>query len=228
MTLANGQNNKEGRVAKIISCVGAKGGTGKSSISLLLAWELSNNKKKTAILDADVQGTCVSAKTLNSTLPFDVFTVGNKTQLWEKGKELAENGYDFLIIDGNPRSIHEDPALIELIAKLSDLSLIVSRPSPRDLKAQIKYVEAVKNATQGEIRILWNFFQRTTSAHKDGVPEGESLLGLKSLRTKVGLRIAYQDIGYEENHIASLGNKEAEKEVKAVAQEIRRLIDGKK
>jgi cellulose biosynthesis protein BcsQ len=214
---------------RVISCVGAKGGTGKSSISLLTAWELSkSHKSKVALLDADVQGTSFSAKALNPDLPFDVISVGSKTQLWEKGKQLSEDGYQYLIIDGNPRSIHEDPDLIKMIAKLSDLTLIVSRPSPRDLKAQLKYVEMVKLETSGEVRILWNFFQKNTGAHKDGIPEGEKLLNLKSLKTQVGLRIAYQDIGYSESYIGSLGNKEATAEIRALGNEIKRLIDGKK
>ena len=51
---------------KIISSVGAKGGSGKSSIALLLAWELSKGqKKKVGLFDADIQGTCASAKALN-------------------------------------------------------------------------------------------------------------------------------------------------------------------
>jgi cellulose biosynthesis protein BcsQ len=214
---------------RVISCVGAKGGTGKSSISLLTAWELAkSHKAKVALLDADVQGTSFSAKALNPDLPFDVISVGSKTQLWEKGKQLSEDGYQYLIIDGNPRSIHEDPDLIKMIAKLSDLTLIVSRPSPRDLKAQFKYVEMVKLETSGEVRILWNFFQKNTGAHKDGIPEGEKLLNLKSLKTQVGLRIAYQDIGYSESYIGSLGNKEATAEIRALGNEIKRLIDGKK
>jgi cellulose biosynthesis protein BcsQ len=174
-----------------------------------------------------VQGTCISAKMLNSSLPFDVFSVGNKTQLWEKGKQLSDQKYDYLIIDGNPRSIHEDPTLIEMIAKLSDLNLIISRPSPRDLKAQIKYVEMIRAVTQGEIRILWIFFQRNTSAHKEGIPEGEKLLGLQSLKTKIGLRIAYQDIGYSEGYIGELGNREATTEIKSLGNEIKRLLNGK-
>jgi cellulose biosynthesis protein BcsQ len=214
---------------RVISCVGAKGGTGKSSISLLTAWELAkSHKAKVALLDADVQGTSFSAKALNPNLPFDVLSVGSKTQLWETGKHLSEDGYQYLIIDGNPRSIHEDPDLIKMIAKLSDLTLIVSRPSPRDLKAQLKYVEMVKLETSGEVRILWNFFQKNTGAHKDGIPEGEKLLNLKSLKTQVGLRIAYQDIGYSEAYIGSLGNKEATAEIRALGNEIKRLIDGKK
>jgi cellulose biosynthesis protein BcsQ len=213
---------------KIISSVGAKGGSGKSSIALLTAWELSiGHKSKVAVLDADVQGTCVSAKALNPESPFDVFSVGSKSQLWEKGKQLSDQGYHYLIVDGNPRSIHEDPALIEIIAKLSDLNLIISRPSPRDLKAQLKYVELVKAHTSGEIRLLWNFYQKQTAAHKEGVPEGESLLGVKSLKTKIGLRIAYQDVGYEEKHIANLGNAEATREIQDLVKEIKRIVDGK-
>lgn len=213
---------------KVISSVGAKGGSGKSSIALLCAWELAKEKKKVAILDADVQGTCFSAKELNDRLPFEVFHIVNKLELWSIGKVLEEQGFHYIIIDGNPRSIHEDPELIEIIATLSDLNLIISRPSPRDLKAQLKYVEIVKKATDGEIRLLWNFFQKNTSAHREGIPEGEGLLQLKSLNTRIGLRIAYQDLGYGENYIGELGNKDAVMEVKQLITEIKRLLNGKK
>ena len=86
----------------------------------------------------------------------------------------------------------------------------------------------MKAHTSGEIRLLWNFYQKQTAAHKEGVPEGEDLLGLKSLKTKIGLRIAYQDIGYEEGHISNLGNSEATKEVQELVKEIKRIVDGKK
>lgn len=213
---------------RIISSVGAKGGSGKSSLALLLAHELSKNHKvKVAILDADIQGTCLSAKALNPKLPFGVFSVASKAELWAKGKQLEKEGYDCVIIDGNPRSINEDPDLIKVIAKLSDLNLIVSRPSPRDLKAQIKYVDMIRKVTQGKTYLLWNFFQKNAAAHRDGIPEGEKLLGLKSLKTKLGLRIAYQDIGYQEGYIGDLGNKEAALEVKALAKEVKEMLDGK-
>ncbi len=214
---------------RIISCVGAKGGSGKSSISLISAWELAKtHKKKVAVIDADVQGTCISAKTLNPELPFDVHVAADKKALWDIGKRLEDLGFDYVVIDGNPRSVHEDPALIKVIAKLSDLNLIVSRPSPRDLKAQIVYVEMISNETSGEIRLLWNFYQKNTGAHREGVPEGEQLLGLKSLKTKIGLRVAYQDVGYSEGYIGELGNREAIDEVRALGNEIRRVLDGKK
>lgn len=212
---------------KIISCVGAKGGSGKSSVTMLLAWELSkNHKAKVAVLDADIQGTCISAQKLNNKLPFAVYSIANKKELWEKGKKLEDEKYDFVIIDGNPRSIHEDPSLIEMIAKLSDLSLIISRPSPRDIKAQVKYLETAKKAGTGQIRLLWNFFQKNTAAHRTGIPQGEQLLGLKSIKTRLGLRVAYQDVGYAECSISDTENKEAIMESFALGQEIKEILNG--
>lgn len=214
---------------KIISSVGAKGGSGKSSLALLTAWELAKtHKAKVALLDADIQSTSFSAQVMNPNLPFEVKSVLDKASLWKEGDRFSKAGFDYLIIDGNPRSLHEDPALIEVIAELSDLSLIVSRPSPRDLKAQIAYVDLVKRKTKGEIRLLWNYYQKNSTAHREGIPEGEKLLGLKSLKTKVGLRVVYQDIGYGECYIGELGNREATEEVKALGNEIRGLLRGKK
>ena len=213
---------------KIISCVGAKGGSGKSSVTMLLAWELAKtHKHKVAVLDADIQGTCVSAKKLNANLPFTIHPIANKKELLEKGQQLERDKFDFAIIDGNPRSIHEDPALIEMIAKLSDLSLIISRPSPRDIKAQVKYLETAKKSASGQVRLLWNFFQKNTAAHKAGIPQGEKLLGLKSIKTRLGLRVAYQDVGYAECSIADTGNREAILESKALGQEIKDILNGK-
>jgi cellulose biosynthesis protein BcsQ len=214
---------------RVISSVGSKGGSGKSSISLLLAWEFAkSHKSKVAVLDADVQGTCASAKALNPSAPFDVVSVANKMQVWEQGKRFDDNGYDYVIIDGNPRSLQEDPGLIEMIAKLSDLSLIISRPSPRDLKAQMKYDDLVRASTKGDIRLLWNFYQKNTGAHRDGIPEGEKLLNLKSIRTKIGLRIVYQDVGYVEGYIGEMGNVEAADEIRKLGIEVKGLLHGKK
>ena len=71
----------------------------------------------------------------------------------------------------------------------------------------------------------WNFYQKNTSAHKEGIPEGEKLLGLKSIQTRIGLRIAYQDIGYSEGYIDDLGNAEASNEIKKLSIEIERLLN---
>jgi hypothetical protein len=80
----------------------------------------------------------------------------------------------------------------------------------------------------GKVYLLWNFYQKNTAAHKAGIPEGEKLLGLESLKTRIGLRVAYQDVGYSECYIGDLGNREASKEIKALAKEVKGYLDGKK
>lgn len=211
---------------KIVSAVGAKGGTGKSSVALLLAWELSKKNRKVAIFDVDIQGTCVSAQELNKSLPFKVYAVGNKRELIELGDSISKENYDYLIIDGNPRSIHEDPELIEIIAQLSDLSLIVSRPTPKDLKAQIKYVNVVRENTNGAVRIVWNFFQKQMKTHSSSILEGEKLLGISSLKNKIGLRAVYQDMGFSECYIGEMNNKYASEEIKSLCDEIIKVCNG--
>ncbi len=95
---------------KVVSSVGAKGGSGKSSVSLLLAWELAKaHKSKVALLDADIQSTCFSAKSLNPKLPFEVVSVTDKDQLWAHGKKFEDAGFDYLIIDGNAKVAARGP-----------------------------------------------------------------------------------------------------------------------
>lgn len=214
---------------KIVSCVGSKGGSGKSHIANLISYELAvTHKSKVVLFDADIQGTCISAKAVNSKIPFEIISVTNKTDVWERAKFFSESSIDYVVIDGNPRSLQEDPDLIEMIAKLSDLNLIISRPSPHDIKAQLKYVDLVHRVTNGEIRILWNFVQNNTSSHKAGIPQGEKLLGLRSLETKICLRIAYQDLGYTEGYIGDLGNSAATDEIHRLGIEVKELLNGKK
>ena len=53
------------------------------------------------------------------------------------------------------------------------------------------------------------------------------MLGLKSLQTKIGLRVVFQDAGYSEGYIGELGNEEAADEIKRLGVEVRGLLHGK-
>jgi cellulose biosynthesis protein BcsQ len=214
---------------KVISSTGVKGGSGKSSVALLLAWELAKDGRgRVAIIDTDAQCSSLSAKALNPQAPFDVVAATSAQDLWRIGKKMEEQHFDFLIVDGNPRAFVSDPDLVTTVAKLSDLNLIVSRPGPRDLKPQIPFVETIRKHTAGHIRLLWNFFQKNTNSHREGAVEGEKLLGLKSLETRIGLRIVYQDWGYVEGYIGDMGNADAADEVCRLGTEVRGVLDGQK
>jgi cellulose biosynthesis protein BcsQ len=207
-------------MTKIIAVTGAKGGVGKSTVTLLLAWEFSRRGKTVAVIDADIQGSSISAKVLNPEIPFSVVKAQDRRELWEKSKEFNDKGLDFVLVDTNPRSSFEDPLVAEMLATLSDLTLVLSRPSPRDLKAQIKFSEMLKEKSSGKLRLVWNFVQPRTATHKAGMPEGESLLGIRALKSFLSSRISYQDVGFDEADIRTLGNKAASREAEALASEI--------
>jgi len=207
-------------MTKIIAVTGSKGGVGKSTVSLLLAWEFSRQGYSIGLIDADIQGSSISAKVLNPDAPFQVEKAIDRRELWEKSKKFSDDGIDFVIVDTNPRSSFEDPLVSEMLATLSDLTLVLSRPSPRDLKAQIKFAEMLISKAAGSVRLLWNFVQPRTATHKAGMPEGESLLGIKALKSYLSSRISFQDVGFDESDIRSLGNKAASKEAESLANEI--------
>lgn len=207
-------------MTKIIAITGSKGGVGKSTVSLLLAWEFSRLGYSIGLIDADIQGSSISAKVLNPDSPFQVEKATDRRDLWEKSKKFSDTGTDFVIVDTNPRSSFEDPLVSEMLATLSDLTLVLSRPSPRDLKAQIRFAEMLREKSSGEVRLVWNFVQSRTATHKAGMPEGESLLGIKPLKSYLSNRISFQDVGFDEADIRTLGNKTASKEAENLANEV--------
>ena len=46
----------------------------------------------------------------------------------------------------------------------------------------------------------------------------------KSIKTKIGLRVAFQELGYREGYIGELNNPEATVESKSVAKEIKEIF----
>lgn len=211
-------------MTQILAITGAKGGVGKSTVALLLAWELSRLGYSVAVIDADVQGSSVSAKIQNPDSPFQVVKAKDRRDLWEQSKRLSDQGVEFVVVDTNPRSSFEDPKFTELLSSLADLTLVLSRPSPRDLKAQIKFAEMLCGKASGEVRLVWNFVQPRTAAHKAGMPEGETLLGIKALKSYLSSRISFQDVGFDEADIRTLGNRSASKEAADLAAEVLKVL----
>jgi cellulose biosynthesis protein BcsQ len=205
---------------KVISIVGAKGGTGKSTISLLLT-SLISQKHSVALLDCDIQSTCVSAKLVNPELPFEVVSSPHLKELISQGKKLEKKGVEWIIIDTNPRSFLENPKHIEEIIKLSDLCLLPCRPAPRDIRANTDLASKIASKNP-KARILWNFVQTRVNAHKESMKQAPDLLGLKPLKNFLKHRICYQDV-FDEPPFP-IGNSLATQELKQLFKEIKGLV----
>jgi len=122
---------------KVIAIVGNKGGAGKTTLSLNIANGL-NRKFKTAIIDADPQGSSLQWRAFGSDDSADVYAISNN--LRDQLKELKHQ-YHAVIIDCPP-SVHAEQTNLAL--EISDHALIPVQPSPVDLWATVHIEQAIE------------------------------------------------------------------------------------
>lgn len=107
---------------KIITLAHQKGGVGKSTLTLNLAYSFKDHVR-TGVVDMDVQGTISQLKPLIKNL--DIVTG------LEKLSDLQQLPYDFIFVDTPPYLSADLPALFEM----SDLVIIPTKPGIADLMA---------------------------------------------------------------------------------------------
>jgi chromosome partitioning protein len=126
----------------VISLLNQKGGTGKSSLSINLAYCFScfQEKSKVLLIDSDEQGSCVLWRGARKNETFAVIPYP-KADLHKKIKGLVK-GYQWVIIDGAPGI--SDITLSIMLA--SNLVIVPVTPSPLDLWAVDEFKDIIKEA----------------------------------------------------------------------------------
>ena len=164
---------------KILLCNG-KGGTGKTTMSVLLAHALAEAGRRVAVLDLDPQATASA---------------------WLRecdGSGVAEydraEQYDAVFVDTPPR-------LDTLAAALPSCSIavLVCSPSPADIWTTRDTAEALRPHLQdgSRLRILFNGVQAHTILARE-LPDIAKRIGVKALKTTISRRQCFQ-------HAALLG-----------------------
>lgn len=189
----------------IITICNGKGGSGKTTLTVLLASALVEAGHEVAILDTDSQKTASRW----------VEAVG--------GLQLAKEGqsYSALVIDTAPRL--DSRAVADSIRR-ADVVILVTSPSPADLfTSQDTAAVIEREGAQGRARILFNQVQPGTILARE-LDDMAERIGLPALRGKLHRRQAYQ-------HAVLLGWKslhsEAREELLKVALEITALAKSK-
>jgi len=113
----------------VVSILAQKGGVGKSMLARSLAVQGLMDGRKTALLDADPQGTVIAwgkrrKPDAPAVVPLGADSIANLLA------ELQGRGADMVVIDTPP---HSQP-IINLAATASSLALIVTGPYPEDLE----------------------------------------------------------------------------------------------
>ena len=163
-----------------ITLCNTKGGTGKSTLSILIGYTLAAAGYNVGLIDRDPQGTATE------------WIDGNQVD----GLEIKQPGidYDIIIIDTAPHG--EARELIRSI-KQADVILLVTSPSPADLWSSHKTVDVIEKYKRPEAkaRVLFNLVQHNTLLSKE-LGAMSKALGVKALKSHVSRWQCYQNAAY--------------------------------
>jgi chromosome partitioning protein len=213
-------------MAKIISVIQEKGGTGKSTIATNLAG-MANTAQRTALIDCDMpQGTSASWSAMrlqdkpNSLTARTAKTYQDLAVLVE---ELNKN-HDLIVIDAPPRIA--ETTKIALV--LSDLAIIPLGASAVEIWAMtdlVKTIEAAKKIKPNvQSRILWNRFRASTNSAKELLKTVTNELKMKQLNTKIGYRVAYSEALARGLTAIEWSDKQAQNEMILLGKEINQIL----
>jgi chromosome partitioning protein len=135
---------------QVLAIIAQKGGVGKSMLARSLAVQALIDGRKTAIVDADPQGTVVAWGRRRTLQAPAVMALGAKI-IPDALSELRARGAEFVVIDTPP---HAQP-IINLAAKAADIALLVTGPYPEDLE-QVGVVAGIVQALRIPAGIILN------------------------------------------------------------------------
>ena len=107
----------------VLAFLNQKGGTGKTTLSLNVAYGLAQAGERVLLIDADQQASANAWSSLREDQPFSVFAVPRKNL--HKEVDRQRDIYDWIVIDGTPR----DDAITRSCLIAADLVIIPIEPS---------------------------------------------------------------------------------------------------
>ena len=176
-----------------IVVVNAKGGSGKSTATVLLAAALVAANQPVRVVDLDPQGSASEWVRAGNVGPI---VLG----------ERVEDAFDgFTLVDTPPRL--DSPAVAEAVRR-ADRVVLVSSPSPGDVLVTQRTATLIQSlGAGGRAKVLFNQVQRGTMLARD-LPRMAEHVGLPMLTAIIHQRQAYQ-------HAVLLGWRSLPSEVRA-------------
>lgn len=164
-----------GELMKHIALLNGKGGTGKTTLTMLLAYGLSAAGRRVAVMDLDPQGTATK---------WFIGREDHEVKLYKEGET-----YDHIMIDTPPIMGGEE----QLRAiKMADLIIVPSSPSPADLYTSQDTAALLEREGVTSIsRLLFNQVQANTVLARE-LDQIAELIKLPVLQNRLKLRQAYQ------------------------------------
>lgn len=118
-------------MVNVIAVIQTKGGTGKTTTTMLVASALTALGDRVLVLDSDKQGSATDwAKEAGDILDFEVSATPTGRVLETAVRRASSQDYDFILIDTPPGSNN----IVEVASSVADLVLVPTGVSAIDLK----------------------------------------------------------------------------------------------
>ncbi len=205
--------------AKVITIAQQKGGAGKTTIAVHLAVAWLQRGKRVAIIDIDPQGSLTYWHKLREKRFGEDYTGVTFSALsgWRVGSEIARlrRNHDIIIIDSPPHTETEAKTAI----RNADFIIVPVQPSPTDLWATKATLDIAKTENI-PVRVVLNRVSANSKIVQSIAAELPNLA-----KNSLGNRVIFASSIMEGRSATEVGpNTPAALEVKALAEEISRLI----
>jgi len=211
-------------MAKTIGIIQLKGGAGRSTVSTTLAGGLSK-QAQVALIDCDIpQGTSASWASLRDDKNLDLHTAEDYRELIDLIESLQDQ-VDYIVIDTPPRIAE----ITRAVTVLSDLALMPIGTSTAEVWASTDMLPIIEQAREArsdiDIRIIWTRYRRQTKAAGEISEQAEEELGLKSLNSRMGLRVAYPEALGSGLTAAEMSDRMAKLEAMDLINEVLSIVE---
>ncbi|MCA0447259.1 MAG: AAA family ATPase [Bacteroidetes bacterium] len=177
----------------IFSTVSLKGGVGKTTVAINTAVYLRHSGYRVLLIDSDANANAVSWFGVRGSEQLNIPTVAiRESKALLKNIRVFQKEYDLIVIDGTPSV---DP-LTSAILAITDVAIIPIKPSPLDVWATGKFMEAynVATAVNQNIKtfVLPNEFDFRNVISRETV-KVISEMPFTILESKLGNRVAFKE-----------------------------------
>ncbi|HFW4592833.1 TPA: AAA family ATPase [Salmonella enterica subsp. enterica serovar Aberdeen] len=204
---------------KVIAFLNGKGGVGKTTLAINVAWCLTRLGYMVAVIDTDPQGSVINWA--NDECPFTIYEATTDREVYNIKKITSRYKYDFVIIDGAAAISSISAAAV----MVSDVVLIPVTASPLDFAASgaiLDVIDARANLTPITARFVVT--KRVTNATMNRtLREGIEATGFEALRAGTAHRQSYVKCLIDGGCIFTGSDNQAKGEIEILTQEIVRL-----
>ncbi|EBD1090387.1 chromosome partitioning protein ParA [Salmonella enterica] len=217
---------------KVIAFLNGKGGVGKTTLAINVAWCLSKLGFNVAVIDTDPQGSVVNWASqrsenaspkgaANESCPFTIYQAATDREVYNIKKITSRYKYDYVIVDGAAAI----SAISAAAVMVSDVVLIPVTASPLDFAASGAILDVIDaRAALTPVTARFVITKRVTNASMNRtLKEGIEATGFTALRSATAHRQSYVKCLIDGGSIFTGSDNQAKGEIEILTQEIMRL-----